>query len=113
MQDFVGAKARAEPVAVLVAVVFVRSWAGWLGLISFVVPYVVIVWVFAQEGPGGSLLIAGDGLGLAWLYGGTLAIVVASVLPPRLLGRAGPPRTVERPADASNEEGEADRVASA
>lgn len=97
---------------VLTAAVFVRSWARWLGLISFAVPYIGITAIFTQEGPGGSLLIAGDGLGYAWLFGGTAAIVIASILPARLLGGGLPPALSSAPTEALMDEGEAGRVAS-
>jgi len=71
---------------VLMAAVFVRTWGGWLGVIAFVVPFLALTYVFTREGPGGSLLIAPDGLGYGWLYGSAGAIVIASMLPVRLLG---------------------------
>jgi len=71
---------------VLMATVFVRTWGGWLGVIAFVVPFLALTYVFTRQGPGGSLLIAPDGLGYGWLYGSAGAIVVVSMLPPRVLG---------------------------
>ena len=76
---------------VLMAAVFVRTWGGWSGIIAFAVPFVALTYLFSRPGPGGSLLIAGDGLGYAWIYASTGAFVVACVLPPRLLGRGRPP----------------------
>lgn len=71
---------------VLAAAVFIRAWSAWSGLIAFAVPFVVLTYVFTRQGPGGSLLIAADNLGYAWLYGGAAAVVVASLVPARLIG---------------------------
>ncbi len=71
---------------VLLAAVFVRTWSGWTGVIAFAVPFVILTYLFTRVGPGGSLLIAGDTLGWSWIYGGAGAVVIACLLPPRLLG---------------------------
>jgi hypothetical protein len=71
---------------VLMAAVFVRTWAGWTGVIAFAVPFVILTYLFTRVGPGGSLLIANDGLGWSWLYGGAGAVVIACLLPARMLG---------------------------
>lgn len=71
---------------VLVATVFVRTWSGWAGVIAFAVPFALLTFAFTREGPGGSLLIAPDGLGYGWLYGGAGAVVIACLLPARMLG---------------------------
>ena len=71
---------------VLMAAIFARTWSGWLGMIAFAVPYVALTYIFTREGPGGSLLIAPDGLGYGWLYGGAGAVVIACLLPARMLG---------------------------
>lgn len=97
---------------VLVATVFVRAWANWLGVVSFVIPYMVITFVFTQQGPTGSLLIAGDALGYAWLYGGVGAFVIAVLLPARLLGRGLPVERDAAPQEAPIDQGEAGSVAS-
>jgi len=97
---------------VLVATVFVRALASWLGVISFAVPFVAITFAFTREGPGGSLLIAGDGLGYGWLYGGAFAVVVACVLPAKMLGGGLPSASNPAPLEALIDEGEAGRVAS-
>jgi len=84
---------------VLMAVIFVRTWGGWAAVIAFAIPFAALSFVFARPGPGGSLLIAGDSLGYAWLYAGAAAFVIACVVPPRLLGRGRPtlPATGEAP----------------
>jgi uncharacterized membrane protein len=73
---------------VLLAAIFARTWASWLGVVCFAVPYVALTFMFTQEGPGGSVLIAADALGYGWIYGGAAAVVVASLVPVRLLGGA-------------------------
>lgn len=71
---------------VLMATVFVRTWSGWTGVVAFAVPFAALTYIFTREGPGGSLLIAPDGLGYGWLYGGAGAVVIACLLPARMLG---------------------------
>jgi len=73
---------------VLTALVFVRAWGGWTAVLAFAVPFVALTTIFARQGPGGDLLIAGDSLGYAWLIASTLAVLIACVLPARLLGAA-------------------------
>jgi len=73
---------------VLLATIFVRTWISWLGVLAFAVPFLALTYVFTREGAGGSLLIPPDGLGYGWLYGAAGAIVVASILPARMLGGA-------------------------
>jgi hypothetical protein len=70
----------------LFATVFVRAWSGWTGVIALAVPFVALSFVFTRPGPGGSLLIAGDGLGYSWLYAAAGAVIIACLLPSRLLG---------------------------
>ncbi|MGC4174587.1 hypothetical protein [Demequina sp.] len=76
---------------VLAAMIFVRTWGGWIGVLAFAVPFVILTIVFSRPGPGGSLLVAGDGLGYSWLWGGSAAVIVACLLPPRLLGASKAP----------------------
>lgn len=71
---------------VLVSAIFVRTWGGWSAVIAFVVPLVALSFLFTRVGPGGSLLIAGDGLGYGWLYGASGAIVLACLVPAQMLG---------------------------
>lgn len=72
-------------VMVLLAAVFSRTWLSWTGLGLFAGVWAVLTYVWTLEGPGGSVLIAADGLGYGWLAGGVGAIVVASLLPRKLL----------------------------
>lgn len=72
---------------VLFSMLFVRSWISWPGVIAFSMPWAALTFVFTRQGPGGSLLIPDDTLGLAWIYGGTAAIVLVCLLPPSLIGR--------------------------
>ncbi|MFW7414423.1 hypothetical protein [Demequina sp. SO4-18] len=70
---------------------FARTWLAWPGLGVFAGAWMTMTFVWALEGPGGSVLIVQDPLGIGWLAGGSIAIVVASLLPSRLLvGGHGP-----------------------
>jgi len=71
---------------VLASTVFVRTWSGWIGVIAFAVPFVALTFAFTRTGQGGDLLITPDGLGYGWLYGGAGAVVIACLLPARMLG---------------------------
>jgi len=76
-------------VLMIAATVFARSWKDWLGVSIFAGFWAVMTYVLALEGPGGSVLIATDGLGYSWLIGGAAAIVVVCMVPRTLLfGRA-------------------------
>jgi len=61
--------------------VAMRSLMNWIGLISGVVGWAIAVQFLALEGGGGDVLIAGDGLGYAWLLGGLIALFVGLLLP--------------------------------
>lgn len=67
------------------AAVFARAWLGFAGVGAFAAAWLVMTFVWALEGPGGSVLIAQDSLGIAWLVGGTVMIMAASVVPTKLL----------------------------
>ncbi|WP_062461551.1 hypothetical protein [Demequina soli] len=67
------------------ASVFARAWSGFSGLGVMGAAWVVMTMVLAQTGPGGSVLIAGDRLGLTWVYGGAAVIAIVAVVPRRLL----------------------------
>ncbi|MFW2513958.1 hypothetical protein ACNI3K_09290 [Demequina sp. SO4-13] len=71
---------------------FARTWLAWPGLALFAGAWMAMTFVWALEGPGGSVLIVQDPLGVAWLAGGSIAIVVAAVVPSRLLVGAHGPR---------------------
>jgi hypothetical protein len=76
-------------VLVLCATVFARSWKNWSGIGVFAGAWAIMTYVVSLEGPGGSVLIATDALGYAWLIGGVLAIIVVCMVPRSLLfGRA-------------------------
>ncbi|WP_062069611.1 hypothetical protein [Demequina sediminicola] len=72
-------------VMVLAAAIFARTWLSWNGLGVFAGLWVVATAVWSLNGPGNSVLIAQDGLGVAWLLGSVLAIVAAAVVPVKLL----------------------------
>jgi hypothetical protein len=67
------------------AAVFARTWLGFGGVGVFGASWAVMTFVWSLNGPGGSVLIAQDALGVAWLLGGTLMIVTASVIPTKVL----------------------------
>ena len=71
---------------VLFATVFVRAWSSWAGLIAFAIPFVALTYLFTRQGPGGSLLIPADHLGYTWLFGSAAALVLACLIPARLIG---------------------------
>ncbi|WP_062135930.1 hypothetical protein [Demequina aestuarii] len=77
---------------VALGAVFARTWLGWAGLGLFAGAWMTMTFVWALEGPGGSVLIVQDALGIGWLAGGAIAIVAASVMPSRLLVGAHGPR---------------------
>ena len=72
-------------VMVALAAVFARAWLSWTGLGLFAAVWMSVTFVWTLAGPGGSVLIAADTLGYAWLAGGVIAIVVAALLPKKLL----------------------------
>ncbi|MDE0572631.1 hypothetical protein ON058_04290 [Demequina sp. B12] len=72
-------------VMVLAAAVFARAWLSWTGLGVFAGLWVLLTAVWSANGPGNSVLIAQDGLGIAWLAGSAVAIVIAAVIPVKLL----------------------------
>lgn len=73
---------------VLLAAVFARTWRSWAGLGAFAAAWGAMTVVLSMEGSSGSVLIVEDPLGLTWLLGGAAAIVIAALVPYRLLGRA-------------------------
>lgn len=67
---------------VVSAGLFVRAWRQWLALAIFAGAWVGVTTMLALEGPGGSILIVDDALGQAWLWGGSVALIVVAVAPP-------------------------------
>jgi len=72
-------------VMVAFAAVFARTWLGFAGLAVFAGTWVAMTLVWSLDGPGGSVLIAQDGLGISWLVGSAVVIVAASIVPSRVL----------------------------
>ncbi|WP_084075047.1 hypothetical protein [Demequina sp. NBRC 110052] len=72
-------------VLTLVAAVFVRAWSSWPALGVFTAGLAIAVSVFAQEGPGGGLLLVEDALGWTYLVGAAGAVVLAAVIPAKVL----------------------------
>ena len=67
------------------AALFARTWLGFAGIGVLGGGWVIATFVWSMNGPGGSVLIAQDALGIGWLLGGTLMIVAASVVPNKVL----------------------------
>jgi len=63
------------------AAIFARAWKNWLGLGVYGALWVAVVTAFSMQSDSGSILILADTVGYAWLIGGAVAVVVASVLP--------------------------------
>ncbi|WP_061960757.1 hypothetical protein [Demequina flava] len=72
-------------IMVLAAAVFARTWQSWVGLGIYAGLWAVTTMVWSLNGPGGSVLIAQDALGVTWLVGAAVAIVVAAFVPVKLL----------------------------
>ena len=71
---------------VATAGIFARAWGRWLGFFAYAVGWVVLTLIYAQRGPTGSVLIAGDtNNGQLWVYGGALLIVLVAFIPRRWL----------------------------
>lgn len=69
----------------LIATTFARAWKNWNGIGVFAGTWAITTYILSMEGPGGSVLIATDALGYAWLIGGTLAVVAVCMIPRRIL----------------------------
>lgn len=75
---------------VLVAVLTARAWAGWFGYVGALGGLFVSVQVLAGRGPGGDVLVPGDGWGWAWVLACLGAVVLAGIAPRRWVDDAGP-----------------------
>ncbi|WP_297082369.1 hypothetical protein [uncultured Demequina sp.] len=72
------------------AAVFARTSMGFSGLGAFAATWVAMTLVWSLEGPGGSVLIAQDALGISWLVGSAVVMIAAAIVPTRILvGRHG------------------------
>lgn len=68
---------------------FAKVWQSWLGFVGYALGWVVMVTVLAV-GLDGSVLIADDARGQAWVFGGALVMIVTAIVPTFLwLGRRG------------------------
>lgn len=72
-------------VMVLFASLFARAWLGWTGLGAYAGVWLMATSIWALEGSGGSVLIVQDAWGIGWLAGAAVAIMVAAVVPTRVL----------------------------
>ena len=68
--------------ATVVASVFARAVADWLGVLTYAIGWFAVVMVLSLQGPGGDVLIVGDWLGYVWSYVGML-LAVSGLLVPR------------------------------
>ncbi|WP_143338145.1 hypothetical protein [Demequina sp. NBRC 110054] len=64
---------------------FARAWHDWAGLALYSGAWAIVVFLLAQAGPGGSVLIVEDALGYTYLLGSAAAIVLVSFTPSFLI----------------------------
>ncbi len=67
------------------AALFARAWKDWSGLALFAAGWALTVFLLAQQGPGGSVLIVEDTLGYVFLLGSAISIVLVSFAPSFLI----------------------------
>ena len=71
---------------VLVAGTYARAWKAWTGLLVFSMVWIAtVLLLYFVSGPGGSIVILGDSLGKAWLFGGSIAAVAPAFIPGRFV----------------------------
>ena len=88
---------------VATAGVFARAWGRWLGYASYALGWVVLTLLYAQTGPGNSILVAADANGLLWIWGGSIVLVLIALAPRRWLeGRRIEEYRGETPGDEQN-----------
>ena len=68
-------------VALAVAGVFIRAWLGGGGLIPYGIGWLVMVQVFAAQGPGGDIILPAQPVSYVWMLGGMVMIGVAAFAP--------------------------------
>ncbi len=74
-------------VLVVSAATLARAWKSWMGLsVFFGVWLTIVLLLYFTKGPGNSVVIAGDGLGMAWVLGGVVAAAIPAAIPRRFLG---------------------------
>jgi hypothetical protein len=77
-------------VLVAAAAVFARAWKSWLGLLVFFhIWLAAVLLLYFTRGPGNSVVMEWDGLGMAWIFGGIVAAATPVVIPRRLLVEDG------------------------
>ena len=67
--------------ATALVAVFAKTWQGWAGFIAYAVTWGAMTMLYSSEGPGGSVLVAGDLRGYVWLYGGSTAVAIVAAIP--------------------------------
>jgi hypothetical protein len=71
---------------VMCAGLFSRAWRSWGGLLLFAVACIATVQLlYYVRGPGGSIVILGDTLGQAWMYGGVIVAIIPAIVPSRFV----------------------------
>lgn len=74
----------------LAGAAFAKAWQSWLGFGLYALAWATTCVAIDSWHPGGSMLIVGDTLGRAWVYGGAAALVAVGAVPMRLIvGRDG------------------------
>lgn len=69
--------------AALSGAVLARALAGAAGLVAAGGVLLLVTQLASALRPGGDILVAGDAVGYAWLYGSVGAVAVAAFLPAR------------------------------
>lgn len=65
---------------------FSKTWHAWWGFTAYAAAWAVVAFLFAQTGPGGSVLVPSDDLrATVWIYGGAGVMAVIGAIPPFLL----------------------------
>ena len=71
---------------VLVSALFSRAWRAWTGLSVFAGAWAaLLLFLTYVDGPGGSIVILDDALGIAWYLGGSAAVVAVAFVPRRFV----------------------------
>lgn len=75
-------------VATVLLSIWLRSSGDWAALGGGILGWFVTVQILSMAGPGGDLLILGDGLGYGWFIAGTIATLAGGFLPRRFLAES-------------------------
>ena len=65
---------------------FSKAWHAWWGFTAYAAAWAVTAFLFAQPGPGGSVLVPDSDIRAAvWIYGGAGVMAVIGAIPPFVL----------------------------